>query len=163
MNLLIRIPVHDIKGLRKTANLTKLICQTKLIHNVEISLYLTLLPKCMRCCTLARCSLLHNLTVHPLDPREKTLPCDVLLAAYKVVKEKDGHYNYSSCKKTYDRERSYYTETLEDDASITWRRRGFDEDTLAQDCNSLKNEIAEHRKICEKILQALAKICDANK
>lgn len=155
MNLLIGIAVHDIKGLQKTAGLAKLVRQTKLIHDVEIAIFLGFMPskrfiKCMRWTTLLLPSPLRAvLTVRPLNPREKRLPRDVLSAAYKIAKEGDGQNNFDvSRRKTYSA--AYYAKAgLKCDVTAC-RRRGFDEDTLQHDCNKFKNDIAELKKICEK-------------
>lgn len=171
MNLLIGIAVHDIKGLQKTAGLAKLVHQTKLIYDVEVALFFAILPKRLikrlRWSALVLPSPLRAvLTVRPLNPRETRLPRDVLSAAYKIAKEGDGHNNFaSSRKKTYGP--GHYAKTyMKGDVSTVGRRRGFDEDTLTQDCNKLKDDIAELRKICEKnqaLLRELARIHDANK
>ncbi|EFN87808.1 Transient receptor potential channel pyrexia [Harpegnathos saltator] len=165
MNLLIGIAVHDIKGLQKTAGLAKLVRQTKLIYDVEVALFFALLPKrlikCLRWSALILPSPMRAvLTVRPLNPRETRLPRDVLSAAYKVAKEGDGHSNFAvSRKKTYGA--GYYAKAcMKGDISSGCRRRGFDEDTLTQDCNRLKDDIAELRKICERnqaLLRELAK------
>ncbi|XP_018362192.1 PREDICTED: uncharacterized protein LOC108760633 [Trachymyrmex cornetzi] len=160
MNLLIGIAVHDIKGLQKTAGLAKLVRQTKLIHDVETAIFLGFIPskrfiKCMRWTTLLLPPPLRAvLTVRPLSPREKRLPRDVLLAAYKIAKERDGQNNYTASR------RKIYSAKAGFKGDMTmYRRRDFDEDTL-HDCDKFKNEIAELKKICEKnqtLLQELIK------
>ncbi|XP_012060010.1 PREDICTED: uncharacterized protein LOC105623219 [Atta cephalotes] len=159
MNLLIGIAVHDIKGLQKTAGLAKLVRQTKLIHDVETAIFLGFMPskrfiKCMRWTTLLLPPPLRAvLTVHPLSPREKRLPRDVLSAAYKIAKERDGQNNYASRRKIYSAKADFKSD-------MTMYRRGFDEDTLQHDCDKFKDEIAELKKICEKnhiLLQELIK------
>lgn len=155
MNLLIGIAVHDIKGLQKTAGLAKLVRQTKLIHDVEIAIFLGFMPskrfiKCMRWTTLLLPSPLRAvLTVRPLNPREKRLPRDVLSAAYKIAKEGDGQNNFGvSRRKTYSA--AYYAKAgLKNDVTAC-RRHGLDEDTLQHDCNKFKDDIAELKEICEK-------------
>lgn len=155
MNLLIGIAVHDIKGLQKTAGLAKLVRQTKLIHDVEIAIFLGFMPskrfiKCMRWTALFLPSPLRAvLTVRPLNPREKRLPRDVLSAAYKIAKEGDGQNNFAvSRRKTYSQ--AYYAKAgLKSDVTAG-RRRGIDEDTLQHDCNKFKDDIAELKELCEK-------------
>lgn len=163
MNLLIGIAVHDIKGLQKTAGLAKLVRQTKLIHDVEIAIFLGFMPskrfiKCMRWTMLFLPSPLRAvLTVHPLNPREKRLPHDVLSAAYKIAKEEDGNSYAVSRRKTCSP--SYHAKAALK-ADVTANRRGFDEDTLQHDCNKFKDDITELKEICEKnhtLLQELIK------
>ncbi|XP_011870548.1 PREDICTED: uncharacterized protein LOC105563521 [Vollenhovia emeryi] len=155
MNLLIGIAVHDIKGLQKTAGLAKLVRQTKLIHDVEIAIFLGFTPskrfvKYMRWTALFLPSPLRAvLTVRPLNPREKRLPREVLSAAYKIAKEGDGQNNFAvSRRKTYSA--AYLAKAgLKADVTAA-RRRGLDDDTLQHDCNKFKDDIAELKEICEK-------------
>ncbi|XP_070167237.1 uncharacterized protein [Polyergus mexicanus] len=161
MNLLIGIAVHDIKGLQKTAGLTKLVRQTKLIYNVEAAI-LGFTPskrfKFMRWATLFLPSPLRVvLTVRPLNPREKRLPRDILEASYNIAKEVDGQNSFTSTRK-----KSYYAKAgLK--GEINACRRCIGEDTLMQDCNKFRDNIAELKEICEKnnaLLQELVKTQD---
>ncbi|XP_077279278.1 uncharacterized protein LOC143906850 [Temnothorax americanus] len=167
MNLLIGIAVHDIKGLQKTAGLAKLVRQTKLIHDVEVAIFLGFMPskrfiRCMRWTTLFLPSPLRAvLTVRPHNLREKRLPRDVLLAAYKIAKEGDGQNNFgASRRKTYSA--AYHARTALKADATTCRRRGFDEDTLQHDCNKFKEDIAELKEICEKNHSLLRELIKAH-
>ncbi|KAG5319973.1 PYX protein, partial [Pseudoatta argentina] len=164
MNLLIGIAVHDIKGLQKTAGLAKLVRQTKLIHDVETAIFLGFMPskrfiKCMRWTTLLLPPPLRAvLTVRPLNPREKRLPRDVLSAAYKIAKERDGQNNYTASR------RKIYSAKAGFKGDMTmYRRRGFDEDTLQHDCDKFKDEIAELKEICEKNHTLIQELIKAHK
>jgi len=165
MNLLIGIAVHDIKGLQKTAGLAKLVRQTKLIHDVEIAIFVGFTSKhfikYLHWMALFLPSPLRTvLIVRPLNPREKRLPRDILSAAYRIARERDEQNNFVlTRKKSYGP--AYYTKACLKADVTACRHRTFDEDVLVHDCNKYKDDIAKLKEICEKnhnLLQKLIKI-----
>ncbi len=109
MNLLVGIAVNDISALKKTAELSKLVRQTKLIHYIEsimITEWFRFWPKsCSNWMRkfFARLLLISPtgykvvLIVRPLNPSETRLPRDVLMSAYNLIQMKDKNeisYSY---------------------------------------------------------------------
>ncbi|XP_014485914.1 PREDICTED: transient receptor potential channel pyrexia-like, partial [Dinoponera quadriceps] len=161
MNLLIGIAVHDIKGLQKSAGLEKLVRQTNLIYDMEVALHTAVLPKrllkWLRWSALIQPSpVCPDITVHPLNPRETSLPRDILSAAYSIAKEGNEYNNSPLSRRNTYGSRDCAKTFLKDDVSTASRRRcSFDENTLTQNYNILKNDFVELKMICKKILTLL--------
>lgn len=98
MNLLAGIAVDDIKGLQKTATLSKLVRQTELISHMERGLFNGSLPRYIL--KPLHVSALVSpkpskvvLNVKPLNPKETRLPKDIIREAYYVsLKQNNATY-----------------------------------------------------------------------
>lgn len=88
MNLLVGIAVHDIQGLKKTAGLSKVRCQIKLIHYIEIFMLRSFWPKSVKRKALVYPSKNRaSMTVRPLNQKQ-TLPRDIIDATRLLIKRK---------------------------------------------------------------------------
>lgn len=169
MNLLVGIAVDDIKGLQKTAQLSKLVRQTKLIAHMELALFNGSVPRYMKrhfssALVSTRTSQV-VLNLMPLNPKEKRIPKNIMKAAFEIAIKRDLVHTISSPNV----EMEYYwfnsdaddRSALENDAVLAKLEQEIEKkndeiQTLVTEVNNMKNAFISNQDILEQLLRSIA-------
>jgi hypothetical protein len=121
MNLLVGLAVSDIQGLQASAGLNRLSRQAELVARLEGLLFSRILTKAptkvikfFRREALLRTSRYNlQLTIKPNDPREKSIPKDIMASIYRLVAERRDK-NQSIRRKRNTRNLNLFKESVEE-------------------------------------------------
>lgn len=165
MNLLVGIAVHDIQALKKTAELSKLVRQTKLISYIESALFNRYLPTWLR-------KLLHYtalvspqayrvvLCVKPLNPGEKRLPKDILMCAYEVGKQRkifDSTY-LTNANGTYSPQLAQKYKMMSDSTNFYDRINESDYGFDTESVGTLSNKIDDNAEKIDALTKEISEL-----
>ncbi|VEN48612.1 unnamed protein product [Callosobruchus maculatus] len=171
MNLLVGIAVDDIKGLQKTAGLSKLIRQTKLITHMELALFSGSLPRYLS--NLVHWTALVSprpskvvLNLKPLNPRENRLPKEIIKGAFDIaLKNKHSVHPLSPGSSTEyfwlnDDRIQDHAECIENNATFTMLREELENkseqiDNLSREVQYMKNAFLANQDTLEQLLRTI--------
>ncbi|XP_055544901.1 transient receptor potential channel pyrexia [Wyeomyia smithii] len=131
-NLLVGLAVSDIQGLQQSAGLDRLSRQAELISRLEGLMFSKILRKVpislwaifQEIALLKTSPLRLHFRVKPNDPREKRIPKELITSIYKLVAERRERTQSMKRKRTH-RNLQTFEERLEEDDSVTLRRKRF--------------------------------------
>ncbi|XP_037033312.1 transient receptor potential channel pyrexia-like [Bradysia coprophila] len=157
MNLLEGIAVNDIEELKKTAELSRLVRQTELIHYIESALFKRYLPSWLsniinKHALVSPQSYRAVLSVKPLNKDETRLPKDILMQAYDLANERKNNETGGG-KKLSDLENGL------DAANLCNLRAKIDDhsqkiDELHNEIEALKND-ENRQRILNQVMEYL--------
>ncbi|CAH2004303.1 unnamed protein product [Acanthoscelides obtectus] len=171
MNLLVGIAVDDIKGLQKTAGLSKLIRQTKLITHMELALFSGSLPRYLS--NLVHWTALVSprpskvvLNLKPLNPRENRLPKEIIKGAFDIaLKNKHSVHPLSPGSSTEyfwlnDDRIQDHAECIENNATFTMLREELENkseqiNNLSREVQYMKNAFLANQDTLEQLLRTI--------
>ncbi|KAL1509630.1 hypothetical protein ABEB36_004339 [Hypothenemus hampei] len=151
MNLLVGIAVHDIQGLQKNADLSRLVRQAKMCSYIELSHYKRshVSKSIMKFLRVVPKSYIPVLRVKPLDPLTTQLPKEVVQAAYDLAKARENKR-----KTIFNRTRS---------EGGPWKRlfsRSFRERTPKNNDKGLKQVLSKLENQADEIQRLFHELAD---
>lgn len=150
MNLLVGIAVHDIQGLQKTADLSRLVRQAKMCSYVEMSHFnrSKLAIGIMSFLRVTPKPYIPELTVKPLDPLDTPIPREVIQASYDLAKNKETQKN-----NILNRTRSECAQRKRSQSGLTKFKNKLDANNLNHLISQLNKQSEELKCVLQEIFE----------